>query len=164
MTSQLATEWAFAGGSHLTHWNFATIEELLAHSKGLAVGVMYPGDYTVGGTPLVRVSDIDHGEIRGTPEFMISGSVDYEYRRTRLEGNELLITLVGNPGECVVVDSKMEGWNVARAIAVVRLSDPKLRYWIKYVLESGPGRHLVETRLNTTVQKTLNLKEIRARS
>ena len=55
----------------------------------------------------------------------------------------------------------MVGWNPARAIAVVRLKDSELRTYLKAVLESGAGRHLIDAVLNTTVQKTLNLKDIR---
>ncbi|HFI6308717.1 TPA: restriction endonuclease subunit S, partial [Escherichia coli] len=76
-------------------------------------------------------------------------------------GTELLITLVGNPGDCVVVEPYMAGWNAARALAVVRLKDTGLREWLKYILLSKPAKHLIDARLNTTVQKTLNLKDIR---
>ncbi|MCV5111588.1 restriction endonuclease subunit S, partial [Escherichia coli] len=79
----------------------------------------------------------------------------------RLNGTELLITLVGNPGDCVVVEPYMAGWNAARALAVVRLKDTGLREWLKYILLSKPAKHLIDARLNTTVQKTLNLKDIR---
>jgi type I restriction enzyme S subunit len=55
----------------------------------------------------------------------------------------------------------MRGWNPARAIAVLRLTDDGLRTYIKTVLESAPGKHLIDSVLNTTVQKTLNLKDVR---
>lgn len=55
----------------------------------------------------------------------------------------------------------MAGWNPARAIAVIRLADPSLRVYLKTVLESAAGKHLIDAVLNTTVQKTLNLKDVR---
>ncbi len=55
----------------------------------------------------------------------------------------------------------MAGWNPARAIAVVRLKSTGLRTYLKAVLESAAGKHLIDAVLNTTVQKTLNLKDIR---
>lgn len=122
---------------------------------------MYPGLDTAGGIPLVRVSDIKDGEVQGEPAFHISPEVDFEYRRTRFDGDELLITLVGNPGDCALVSLSMKGWNAARAVAVVKLKEPDLRSWLRYVLLSKPAKHLMDARLNTTVQKTLNLKDIR---
>lgn len=122
---------------------------------------MYPGSDTPGGIPLIKVGDIKGGTVIQRPSYCISSETNYEYRRTQLEGDELLITLVGNPGECVVVQPHMVGWNPARAIAVLRLKDSSLRTYLKTVLESSAGRHLIDAVLNTTVQKTLNLKDIR---
>jgi len=153
--------WEAAGGNVPEHWEFKTIDELLEHPKAISVGVMYPGSDTDGGVPLIKVSDVKNGAIASRPSFCISNKVDEEYKRTRLNGSELLLTLVGNPGDCVIVTDEMCGWNVARALAVIRLKDTQLRSWIRYVLASKPAQHLIEARLNTTVQKTLNLKDVR---
>jgi type I restriction enzyme, S subunit len=153
--------WETAGGKAPAHWEFFKIEDLLENPKSISVGVMYPGKNTPDGVPLIKVSDVKNGSITSKPTFCISSEVDEEYKRTRLNGTELLITLVGNPGDCVVVNEDMAGWNAARALAVVRLADPELRPWLRYVLLSGPAKHLIDARLNTTVQKTLNLKDIR---
>ena len=161
MSSDIRALWESAGGQLPDEWEIAPLESLLMDAKSIAVGVMYPGPDTPGGTPLIRVADIKSGAISSIPSYRISAETNYEYRRTQLVGDELLITLVGNPGECVVVKTWMAGWNPARAIAVVRLKDPRLRTYLKAVLESSAGRHLIDSVLNTTVQKTLNLKDIR---
>ncbi|MFA2899533.1 restriction endonuclease subunit S [Acinetobacter bereziniae] len=161
MSSTLRLFWEAAGGNVPEHWEFKTIDELLEHPKAISVGVMYPGSDTDGGVPLIKVSDVKNGAITSRPSFCISNKVDEEYKRTRLNGSELLLTLVGNPGDCVIVTDEMCGWNVARALAVIRLKDTQLRSWIRYVLASKPAQHLIEARLNTTVQKTLNLKDVR---
>lgn len=161
MSSTLRLFWEAAGGNVPEHWEFKTIDELLEHPKAISVGVMYPGSDSDGGVPLIKVSDVKSGAIASRPSFCISNKVDEEYKRTRLNGSELLLTLVGNPGDCVIVTDEMCGWNVARALAVIHLKDTQLRSWIRYVLASKPAQHLIEARLNTTVQKTLNLKDVR---
>lgn len=153
--------WEAAGGKVPDNWDFQIIADLLENPKSISVGVMYPGNCTERGVPLVRVSDVKDGAIVRQPEFSVSTEVDEEYKRTKLSGSELLITLVGNPGDCVVVTEEMIGWNVARALAVVRLKDISLRPWLRYILLSKPAKHLIDARLNTTVQKTLNLKDIK---
>ncbi len=144
-----------------SEWPVVPLESLLRDSKSIAVGVMYPGPDTPGGVPLIKVGDISDGAVHSTPSYCISKETNYEYRRTQLDGDELLITLVGNPGECVVVQPHMKGWNPARAIAALRLKDSSLRTYLKTVLESRAGKHLIDAVLNTTVQKTLNLKDIK---
>ncbi|WP_431646230.1 restriction endonuclease subunit S [Enterobacter hormaechei] len=161
MSSNYREQWNAVGGHFPSHWQFCKLEDLLENNKGIAVGVMYPGNHTNDGIPLIKVGDVKSGYIDTQPGYCISKEVDEEYKRTRLNGSELLITLVGNPGDCVVVESHMAGWNVARALAVVRLRDTSLREWLRYLLLSKPAKHLIDARLNTTVQKTLNLKDIR---
>lgn len=161
MSSELRSLWESAGGAVPSDWPVVPLESLLRDSKSIAVGVMYPGPDTPGGVPLIKVGDISGGVISVTPSYCISNETNYEYRRTQLNGDELLITLVGNPGECVVVQPHMKGWNPARAIAAIRLGDPSLRTYLKTVLESRAGKHLIDAVLNTTVQKTLNLKDIK---
>ena len=161
MSSELRNRLIQAGGSIPDEWNIVPLEQLLRDVKGIAVGVMYPGQDTPGGVPLIKVGDIKNGLIQQKPTFCISSETNNEYKRTQLQGDELLITLVGNPGECVVVQPHMAGWNPARAIAVLKLEKPQLRTYLKTVLESAASKHLIDAVLNTTVQKTLNLKDIR---
>ena len=160
MSSELRMLWEHAGGQLPYDWEIVPLESFFRDAKSIAVGVMYPGPDTPGGTPLLKVGDIRDGAVL-RPSYCISAATDEEHRRTKLVGDELLITLVGNPGECVVVTPEMAGWNPARAIAVIRLQDTSLRTYLKTVLESTAGRHLIDAVLNTTVQKTLNLKDIR---
>ena len=160
MSFELGMLWEHAGGQLPHDWKIVPLESFFRDAKSIAVGVMYPGPDTPGGTPLLKVGDIRDGAAR-RPSYCISAATDEEHRRTKLIGDELLITLVGNPGECVVVTPAMAGWNPARAIAVIRLQDTSLRTYLKTVLESTAGRHLIDAVLNTTVQKTLNLKDIR---
>jgi len=162
MESEWRDTWRLCGGKTPEQWNFTTVESLLEDSKNaLAVGVMYPGKNTVDGVPLVKISDVKNGRVTGTPDFLISAQKDEEYKRTRLFGNELLITLVGNPGDCVFVTEEMANWNIARAIAVLRLKNKQLRKWVRLALLSHPTQQFMSSRFNTTVQRTLNLKDIR---
>ena len=161
MSSELRALWENAGGKCPVDAEIVSFDSLLKDSKSLAVGVMYPGEHTLGGIPLIKVGDVSGGRVISKPSYLISDEVNKEYVRTQLKGDELLITLVGNPGECVVVTPEMAGWNAARAIAVAKFKDPSLRTYVKAVLESYAGKHLIDSVLNTTVQKTLNLKDLK---
>jgi type I restriction enzyme S subunit len=161
MSSELRNRWEHAGGRIPEEWEIVSLENLLLDSKSITVGVMYPGADTIGGVPLIKVGDIKQGYIPNKPSYCISAETNLEHKRSQLQGEELLITLVGNPGECVVVTPRMIGWNPARAIATVRLKDSTLRVYLKTVLESAAGKHMIDAVLNTTVQKTLNLKDIK---
>lgn len=154
--------WEAAGGRLPDGWHLTPFGSLLESPKAIAVGVMYPGEHTEVGAPLVRVGDVQDGGQVAEPQMRIAADVHQEYRRTELRGDELLITLVGKPGACVIVRPGMKGWNVARALAVARLQNPSLRPYLKATLESPVMKSIILGMLNTTVQPTLNLKEIKS--
>ncbi len=143
------------------NWDVAELGDLLTEDRGISVGVMYPGDDVRNGVPLIKAGDLNGSVINPRPEFRISKEKHHEYRRTELEGGELLMTLVGNVGQCAVVPKSMAGWNTARAVAVMRLADPSDAHFVQQCLLSRPLQHLIDVWCNTTVQATLNLKEIR---
>jgi type I restriction enzyme, S subunit len=142
-------------------WDVVTLGDLFTEDRGIAVGVMYPGDHDPDGVPLIKAGDLNGSIINPQPDFRISKDKHHEYRRTALEGGELLMTLVGNVGQCAVVPPRMAGWNTARAVAVMRLADSSETHFVQQCLLSRPLQHLMDVWCNTTVQATLNLKEIR---
>lgn len=142
-------------------WDVVTLGDLFTEERGIAVGVMYPGDHVPDGVPLIKAGDLNGSIINPLPDFRISKEKHHEYRRTALEGGELLMTLVGNVGQCAVVPPRMAGWNTARAVAVMRMVDSSETQFVQQCLLSRPLQHLMDVWCNTTVQATLNLKEIR---
>ena len=142
-------------------WDVIELGAILSEDRGISVGVMYPGEHVVDGVPLIKAGDLSGSIINPRPDFRISREKHHEYRRTELEGGELIMTLVGNVGQCAVVPPRMVGWNTARAVAVMRLRDPSEAHFVQQCLLSRPLQHLMDVWCNTTVQATLNLKEIR---
>lgn len=166
MTSETNTSpktlWESTGGMPLPNdWQVVKVDELLADDRGISVGVMYPGEHEPNGVPLIKAGDIQNSVLSTQIDSRISRAVHQEYKRTALEGGELLITLVGTPGQCVIIPKKMAGWNAARALAVVRLKDPNDAQFFRYAFQNPITQHLVREWCNTTVQATLNLREIK---
>jgi type I restriction enzyme S subunit len=60
-----------------------------------------------------------------------------------------------------VVPAEMAGWNAARALAVLRLTDPDDAHFLTYALSTPEVQNTIRNWCNTTVQATLNLKEIK---
>ncbi len=126
----------------------------------LSYGVVQPGEDTAGGVPIVRVKDLDRGCIQRAAPMRVRPEIASMHRRTLLRGGELLVSIVGTVGEVAVVPMDMAGWNVARAIAVIRPKDVSAA-WLKCCLESADVRSHFHSMLNTTVQSTLNLADLR---
>jgi type I restriction enzyme S subunit len=142
-------------------WEIIRLESLLSEDRGIAVGVMYPGEHDQSGVPLIRAGDLAGNRIDPQPAYRISPAKHLEHRRTELSGGELLISLVGEVGRTALVPAAMAGWNAARAIAVLRFLDLSDAAYVRVCLRSFPLQHLMRAWSTTTVQATLNLKEVR---
>ncbi|MET8248856.1 restriction endonuclease subunit S [Streptomyces sp. NPDC005202] len=140
-------------------WHYQPLESLL-EPKGIAYGIVQPGAHDPSGVPIVRVKDLRDGRIDRGNALRVGREVEAKYDRTRLRGGEVLLSLVGSVGEVAVVPEDLAGWNVARAIAVmrpVRISSD----WLKLYLTSDLAQGYMRDWQTTTVQATLNLRDLR---
>ena len=144
----------------VSEWKSSPLSSLLAEGRGISYGIVQPGSHQEDGVPIVRVADIRHGRITVDQPMRVTPEIEAAYARTRLRGGELLLTLVGTVGEAAVVPSYMKGWNVARAVAVVPVREDVGAYWVRLALSAPRAREMIYGRLNTTVQATLNLKDV----
>jgi type I restriction enzyme S subunit len=141
-------------------WPVIRLKDAVDPRRGISYGIVQPGSPVDSGVPIVRVSDIRNGQIATESPLRVHRDIENQYARTRLRGGELLITIVGTVGETVIAPSTLAGWNVARAVAVIPV-DPEIgAYWVQLALKSPSIRALIDSRLNTTVQATLNLGDL----
>jgi type I restriction enzyme S subunit len=127
----------------------------------ISYGIVQPGQNTNKGVPIVRVNNFKQGRLDVSDVLRVAVSVEDNYKRTRLRGGEVLLTLVGSTGQTAIASSKLAGWNVARAIAVIRPADEIGAKWISICLQSVETKQFLDERANTTVQKTLNLADVK---
>ncbi|MBX5463904.1 MAG: restriction endonuclease subunit S, partial [Steroidobacteraceae bacterium] len=141
-------------------WEIVELRYLVDRDRGISYGIVQPGPAVENGVPIVRVGDVRHGRISISDPLRVSPAIESRYVRTRLRGGELLLTLVGTVGETAVVPKALAGWNTARAVAVIPVREEIGAYWVKLALRSPLARQVIDSRLNTTVQATLNLQEV----
>lgn len=113
------------------------------------------------GIGIIRVNNIQNGNIYIDDVLKVSHEIESKFAKTRLEGGEVLLTLVGSTGISAITTKALQGWNVARAVAVIKPCDEISAEWIHICLQSPFTKYFLDSRANTTVQKTLNLKDVK---
>jgi type I restriction enzyme S subunit len=141
-------------------WETIALEKLVEPGRGISYGIVQPGTAVADGVPIVRVTDVRDGRIATSAPLRVAPNIEAAYSRTRLAGGELLLTLVGTVGESAVVPESLAGWNTARAVAVIPVRKDIGAYWVRLALRAPGVRHIIDSRLNTTVQVTLNLGDV----
>ena len=142
-------------------WTWVRFDELVRADKPIAYGVLVPGPDTPDGVPFVRLADLSLHSPAAKPEKSISPNVDAQFARTRLEGGEILLGVVGSIGKLGVVPDSWRGANIARAICrVVPTSLIDSRYVLNLLQTAFmKARFIGDTR--TLAQPTLNVRLIR---
>lgn len=140
-------------------WPRTPMADLLLDGA-VSYGIVQPGHEVGSGVPIVRVKDLGRGWIDKTAPMRVASDVSGKHSRTVLNGGELLLSVVGTVGLTAVVPDDLAGWNVARAIAVLR-PDGTTADWLSLCLQTDEVRHQISGAVNTTVQTTLNLSDLK---
>lgn len=143
-----------------SEWEKFALEELTLDGA-VTYGVVQPGPPVTDGVPMLRVNNFRGYGLDTSDVMRISTDVEAKYQRTRVRTGDVLITVVGSVGQVAVVPERLAGWNLARAVALLRPRDPALSRWISLCLRSPGAQHSLGTTANTTVQTTINLKDLR---
>jgi type I restriction enzyme, S subunit len=140
-------------------WDVATLSELLSTDRPLCYGVVQPGDASPDGPSLIRVQDLSNGGIDIDNLRTVSNAVDREYQRSRVQGGDVLISVVGTIGRVAIVPAGFEG-NIARAIARL-VCGPRIEpEWMRYWLECSIVQWWLVRSSREVARKTLNLSEL----
>ena len=128
--------------------------------RKIGYGIVQPGQNILDGVPVIKVNNLITGLHSKDELDVTTKENDEKYSRTRLEGGELIVSVVGTVGKTAIVPISFRGCNLVRAVAMIDIKENWLSKWVKYYIDSPAGQAYIEQNLNTTVQATLNIKTL----
>jgi len=140
-------------------WKQARLDELTEADSPITYGVVKPG--APGDVLFIRGGDLAGGRVLDNQLRTISRAVSDQYQRTLLRGGELLICLVGQPGQVAVTPPSLAGANIARQVGLIRLRSSIDAEFISYFLQSSEGQDHLGTYTGGSVQQVINLSDLR---
>ena len=140
-------------------WDKDQLDALTEPDSPITYGVVKPGNE--GEIRFVRGGDLVRGRVRLDQLRTITRAVSEQYRRTLLKGGELLICLVGQPGQVAVAPKELAGANIARQVGLIRLKGNMDAEFVRYYLQSPLGAEALGARESGSVQQVINLGELR---
>ena len=135
---------------------------LIIEGAGLSYGIVQPGDDGTGDMGVLRPVDFADGKIKTDSIKYIDRSLGNGFKKTELNGNELLVTVRGTTGITALTDSRFKGMNVTRGIAVIRYDKKKVDpiYLNEYIKMEKSQQYIKEHTRGATLQQ-INLSELR---
>ncbi len=158
---QAAMQQLIGGLVRLPGYSDEWSETSLRHvtSQRVTYGIVKAGEFQSDGVRMLRGGDISNGAIVGDPPF-VTEAKNQEFARTILQENDVVVALVGYPGEAAVVPEWLVGGNISRAVGLIR-PNPRLssRYLCHY-LNSPEGRKSFLRPSAGSAQIVVNLKDL----
>jgi type I restriction enzyme S subunit len=142
-------------------WAWERFDHIIRADKPIAYGVLVPGDDEPNGVPFVRIADLSITAPSHLPEKAINSLVDTQFLRTRLEGGEILMGVVGSIGKLGIAPASWAGANIARAICRIVPAEQMNRDYVIWLLQSRYMQEKFKGDTRTLAQPTLNIKLIR---
>lgn len=138
-------------------WEWRCFDEIINQQYPISYGVLVPGEPEVGGVPFVRIGDIAMISPPMLPEKTISHLVAAKYERTRLNGGEILMAVVGSIGKLGVAPDSWKGANIARALCRIVPVSNLSKEFILLLLQSKLMQASFKGYTRTLAQPTLNV-------
>lgn len=135
--------------------------EIVKSADKINYGVVQPGEEVDGGVPLLRAGDVLSPKLDPSNFRTISAAVDQRHRKSRLQGDEILIACVGSVGAVSLAHSGLRGVNIARAVARVPVdSNAASRVFVAEQLKTKRIQDYFRREIRLVAQPTLNIKQI----
>ena len=120
-------------------WVEKTFEEVVHADCSLSYGIVQPGEEYANGLPIVRPTDLGAGTICLDGLKRINPKLADGYKRTTLQGHELLLCVRGSTGVVSKAAPELAGGNVTRGIVPIRFDSKLITQDFGYYLVcSGP--------------------------
>lgn len=137
------------------------LNELVIPQRGISYGIVKTGQPTLGGIRTFRAGDISPFALKLGGLKEVDPEIEEMHRRTRLEGNELLLRIRGGLGELAVVPKQAAGYNVSREIAVIPFVGSVNPHYAMFILSSSSVQRHMITKNKGTSYKGINLKDVK---
>lgn len=142
-------------------WDTHSVGELATSPSSISYGVLKPGPETADGIPMLRVKDLKNGHIDTAEIYRISPKLDSEYKRTKLKGGEVLLSIQGTVGRVAIVPSSLAGANVSRTLAVIPPINSEFAKWLWMMLQTPQIQDAMRLVIGGTTRDSLNLRDLR---
>lgn len=143
-------------------WVEKPFEEVADADCSLSYGIVQPGDEYLDGMPVVRPMDLTTKIIRISGLKRINPKLAGGYKRTALQGGELLLCVRGSTGIVSIASPELVGANVTRGIVPIRFNRsllmPEFGF---YLISAGLVQNQIREKTYGTALMQINIRDLR---
>ncbi|WBU62348.1 restriction endonuclease subunit S [Paracoccus albus] len=126
----------------------------------IVYGIVQPGPECPGGVPFVQSRDVG-GAVDVNVLNRTSQQIAEQYRRSKIALGDILFSLRGNIGQSSITPAELDGANIARGVARIRVGAKGDPEFVRYVLQGPVLQRLIARNANGSTFRELSIEELR---
>ncbi|TOH21057.1 restriction endonuclease [Vibrio parahaemolyticus] len=143
-------------------WEWCRLLEVIDPERDISYGIIkLEAEPEIGGVPTLRCSDVKPGYIDLSGVRNVVEGIEEQYKRTRLQGGEVLLNIRGTLGGVALVPDSLNGYNIAREVAMLAVNKAILGEYLRNLILSPFFWLMIESNLKGIAYKGLNLSLLR---
>ncbi|MGN0047844.1 MAG: restriction endonuclease subunit S [Bacteroides sp.] len=142
-------------------WEVKKLLQIVSQNCSISYGIVQPGDNVENGVPVVRPIDLISEYIYPTDLKRTTQEISNSYKRSILNGNEILMCVRGNTGVVSLATDALKGCNVTRGISPIQIGENGDRLFMYYQLKTEGISSLIAEKTYGATLKQINMKDLR---
>jgi type I restriction enzyme, S subunit len=139
------------------------LAELVLPDAPICYGILKRGDHVSEGVPQIEVRDYRHGMIDTSDLVRAHPDIDKQFERSRLKPGDVLLSIRGTTGLVALVPPELDGANISRDSARIRIVPPDNRF-VYHVLQSSTVQREIRDKTIGQAVQGINLAAVRGLS
>ena len=141
--------------------NTVPLDDLVEDDRPITYGILKPGTGYPGGIPVIKVKDMKAGVIDQSDLLLTSPEIDSNYKRSKLNAGDLLISIRGSVGRMAEVPDCLQDANITQDTARLTIKQSYNKIYIRGVLESELLQEDMERHIRGVAVKGINIGYLR---
>lgn len=142
-------------------WKVETLNDCVRPEAPICYGILMPGKSHDNGVPVIKVKDIQRGRILQDDLLLTDPRIDREYRRSRLQAGDLLITIRGTTGRIAAVPAELDQSNITQDTARIRLNQRASARYFRHLLQSKFVQDQISLHTIGQAVKGINIRDVK---
>ncbi len=142
-------------------WEVELLENVVSKDCKISYGIVQPGDDHVNGVPVVRPIDLANHIVTVKGLKRVEPSISNSYKRTILQGNEILFCVRGTTGVMSFASHELKGCNVTRGITPLSFDSNATKFFVYFLLKSKHLQDLIAEKTRGIALKQINMNDVR---
>ena len=146
----------------MNDWAYQTLGELVQQDRRITYGIVQPGpDVYPDGIPLIRGKDYSSGKVSSEGLYHVKPEVDAPYRRSKVQGGDLLLSIAGYVGQIAIVPDVLDGANLTQTTARLSIDSCKGdSQFVYHAINSQEFSKEIDRYTKGSAQSGLNLGDV----